>query len=358
MRILVTGAAGLIGRELVGILADRGHSVTALLHRSTALNRNDGRPIGAAPHTGAPPSPGSVATLQADVRRPGLGMGSAGLAELTRRLDLIVHCAAVTGFTLDPAVYQQVNVDGTANVLALAGPVPVLHVSTAYVCGRRNGLIAEHELDCGQAFANGYESSKAAAERLVAVARDRGARIAVARPSIVVGASDTGAIGGFGSIYGLIRLVAEGHLRILPAAMGASLDLVPIDHVAGGLADIAERMEAAAGQSFHLVSGQPLPVAALTTLAMDYPQLHAPRFVPPEAFDPAMLTPREQQLTQQVTALLAGYLQRDPRFQNDNLRTLTGRVCPAVDHGFLRRLIDHCVAAGYIKVRGPSVLPF
>ncbi len=351
MRILVTGAGGLIGRELVGSLADRGHSVTALLHRSTALHRNDGRPIEASPHTRAPPSPGSIATLQGDVRRAGLGIVSAEPAALTRGLDLIVHCAAVTGFTLNPAVYQQVNVDGTANVLAFAGPIPVLHVSTAYVCGRRNGRIAESELDRGQAFANGYESSKADAERLIAAARGRGARIAVARPSIVVGASDTGAIGGFGSIYGLIRLVAEGHLRILPAAPGASLDLVPIDHVAGGLADIAERMDDASGQNFHLVSGQPVPVAALTTLALDYPQLHAPRFVTPEAFDPTTLTPKQQQLTQQVAALLAGYLQRDPRFQNDNLRALSGRVCPPADHGFLRRLIDHCIDAGYIKPR-------
>ena len=42
---------------------------------------------------------------------------------------------------------------------------------------------------------------------------------------------------------------------------------MPIDHVVGGLTDIAERM-AAAGRTFHLVSGAPVPVAALRTLAL------------------------------------------------------------------------------------------
>ena len=359
MHILVTGAGGLIGRELVGALAERGHGVVAVQHRSTALHRNDGRPVPAAPWSGVLPGPGGVATLTGDVRRAGLGLDAATHAALLpgldlSGLDLVVHCAAVTGFNLDPAVYREVNVQGAANVLAFTGgarPVPLLHVSTAYVCGLRDGPVREDELDTGQDFANGYEASKAAGERLVAAARTQGRQIAVARPSIVVGASGDGVISGFGSIYGLIRLVAEGRIRVLPARPGASLDLVPIDHVVAGLTDIAERMDRAAGLNFHLVSGTPVPVAGLRELALGYPQLHAPRFVPPEAFDPGTLTPAQQALHQQVTGLLASYLQRNPRFADDNLRALTGRTCPPTDHRFLRGLIDHCLATGYIKGR-------
>ena len=43
LRILITGAGGLVGNELSGALAERGHAVVAMLHRSTAMHRNDGR---------------------------------------------------------------------------------------------------------------------------------------------------------------------------------------------------------------------------------------------------------------------------------------------------------------------------
>ncbi len=353
MRILVTGAGGLIGCELVSILSGRGHGVVALQHRSTALCRNDGRPIQSAPWAGHTPRPGAVLTLAGDVRRPGLGLGAAAQAAVGEGLDLAVHCAALTAFNLDPAAYRAVNVEGTANLLAFTeGPrTPVLHVSTAYVCGLRDGPIREDELHVGQAFANGYEASKAEGERLVAAARGRGRQVAVARPSIVVGAYGDGTIGSFGSFYGMLRLAAEGRIPVLPARPGASLDLVPIDHVAAGLTDIAERIAEAAGRTFHLVSGAPVPVTALLGLSAEFPQLHAPRFVPPEAFDPGVLTPLQQQVHAQATGLLAGYLQRDPRFADANLRALSGRACPPTDARFLRRLIDHCLAAGYIQAR-------
>jgi len=353
MRILVTGAGGLIGRELVGLLSGRGHGIIALQHRSAALHRNDGSPLLSAPWDGQAPRSGAVLVLAGDVRRSGLGLDAAAQTAVSDGLDLAIHCAALTSFNLDLPAYRAVNVDGVANLLALTdGPrTPLLHVSTAYVCGLRDGPIHEDELDVGQAFANGYEASKAEGERLVAAARDRGRLVAVARPSIVVGASGDGAIGSFGSFYGLLRLVAEGRIPVLPARPGASLDLVPIDHVVAGLTDLAERMAEAAGRVFHLASGAPVPVAGLAALADGYPQLYAPRFVPPEAFDPGALTPLQRQVHAQATSLLTGYLQRDPRFATANLQALSGRVCPPTDGRFLRGLIDYCLATGYIRAR-------
>jgi len=72
-RILVTGAGGLLGSELSGALAERGHAVVAMLHRSTAMHRNDGRPLSARPWDGTLPPPGEVATLRGDVRQIGAG---------------------------------------------------------------------------------------------------------------------------------------------------------------------------------------------------------------------------------------------------------------------------------------------
>ena len=45
------------------------------------------------------------------------------------------------------------------------------------------------------------------------------------------------------------------------------------------------------------------------------------------------------------------YLQRDPRFEDANLRALSGRACPRPDQAFLQRLIDYGIATGYLRGR-------
>ena len=81
-------------------------------------------------------------------------------------------------------------------------------------------------------------------------------------------------------------------------------------------------------------------------LALGYPQLSAPRFVRPQAFERARLTCAEQTLDRHVTLFYGSYLQRDPLFVDTNLRVLSGRLCPRPDQAFLRRLIDYGIATG------------
>jgi nucleoside-diphosphate-sugar epimerase len=347
MQVLVTGATGLIGGEVVRRLAKAGHAVTALVHRTQHIVANDGMIVPSRPWDG-PPVPGAVATLASDVRSPGLGLA------VDPRLELIVHAAAITAFDAPPEVYRAVNIDGTANVVALAerAGTALLHVSTAYVCGTRDGCIGE--ADRGSDFTNGYEASKAAGEELIAAAAARGLPTVIARPSIVVGDSRDGALREFGNIYTMFRLIAEGRLRTLPAAEGATLDLVPIDHVAGSIVTLAQAFNSARGRTVHLVAASATPVSALGTAIASVPGLGRPRFVPAATFDVGALPATERRWHAAAASLYTGYLQRAPRFDTTNADCLVP-TCPPTDAAWLRRLVAACVARGFVTARRDNV---
>jgi nucleoside-diphosphate-sugar epimerase len=325
MKILVTGASGLIGGELCARLAARGHHVTALVHRATAV-----------------PAEG-VALLQGDVRRPGFGLAR------TPEVDLVIHSAAITAFDAPAEDYAAVNTGGARNAAALG--LPLLHISTAYVCGTRDGRIGEDET--GRDFVNGYEASKAAGEAEVRAAMAKGLPAAIARPSIVVGDWANGAIRSFDNIYMLFRLIAEGRVRTLPAAPGASLDLVPIDHVTGSLVAMAEDFGRFAGTTLHLVGSQPQPLTVLGEAVAGFPGLGRPQFVPADSFDPAALPPIERRYHAAAAALYTAYLQRGPRFDT----TVAGAMlpaCPPCDAEWVSRLIGHCLDKGFVRTREPQ----
>ncbi len=335
MRIFLTGAAGLIGGEVARRLVERGHAVTAGVHRNREVRGNDGAVV---------PVAGDVAI---DLAAPALGLTDAEASAVAARHDLIIHCAATVRFDLTEAEYRATNVAGTAAMLSLAAraDLPLLYVSTAYVCGQRDGVIGEDDSLPATGFANGYEASKAAAEALVATNPHH----VIARPSIVVGDSRTGAIRSFDTIYAAFKLIAEGRVRQMPARADATLDFVPIDHVARGLVALAETMPEAAGGRFHLVSGAPVAVGDWVAAIASYPQFTAPTLIDPTAFDPAALPPLERRLYARVAGVYAGYFQRDPRFDDARFRALTELACPPTGAAYLRTLIDHCIATGFLR---------
>lgn len=332
MRILVTGAAGLIGGEVASRLVSRGHQVSALVHRNPDVRANDGN------------APALHTVLHGDVTRPGMGLDG----EIASDHDLLIHCAATTRFDLNEAEYRATNVDGVANAIAVAkaGGMALLHVSTAYVCGPRGGWIGEDVPLPIAGFANGYEASKAAGEALVAAS---GLQWVVARPSVVVGDSDTGVIRTFDTIYAAFKLIAQGSVRHMAATPDATIDFVPINHVAAGIVALAENMAAAHSANYHLVSGQPVPVATFAAAIGSYPQFRAPILTPPEEFDPAALPPFERRLYARVAGLYSSYFQRDPRFDDARFQALTGLACPPTGLPYLKRLIDHCIAVGFLS---------
>ncbi len=152
-----------------------------------------------------------------------------------------------------------------------------VHVSTAYVSGRHEGGFRERQLDTGQSFRNTYEQTKADAEQIVAMARELGP--AIARPSIVMGESDSGWTPAFNVLYWPMQAYSRGLFKELPALPSGRVDIVPVDYVADALVHLLDRREAGV---FNLVAGRnAATVDELTTLASEYFGKPVPPFVDP-----------------------------------------------------------------------------
>lgn len=333
--VLLTGAVGHVGAEVVARLRRRGHEVIALVHRGPDIVANNGRPVRA------------VRTVGGDVRRENLGLDTGTRVGLARQVGTIVHCAAITDFGLPNDVYTEVNVAGTRNALALAQQwdCGFVYVSTAYVCGESTGTFGEDQLEIGQHFGNGYEHSKYRAEQLV-----RAAEVpwAVVRPGIVSGDHRTGHSREHKHIYQVLKLIVEGKLRTLPGHHAATLALSPIGHVADTVVAATEALTDNAGRTFHAVGAKSLSLREISDVVAEYPPLRVADFVPPHAFSIGDLDRIERGYFQKVGSLYATYLTRRVEFDSANTRNRLGLEPPPTGPGYLRRILDSCLRTGYL----------
>jgi long-chain acyl-CoA synthetase len=285
--VFLTGATGFLGMEvLVRLLEEGDRDVLTLIRASddaAAERRLDD--VLATLWDDPAPYRKRVTAVRGDVTAAGLGLGERR-DELAERTGAVLHCAASITFDLPLAEARAINVDGTARVLDFAvdaqareGLERFLHVSTAYVAGRHEGTFGERQLDAGQSFRNTYEETKADAEQIVTLARELGP--AIARPSIVVGESDSGWTPAFNVLYWPLRAFSRGMFKEVPALADGHVDVVPIDYVADGLVHLLGGREAGV---FNLVAGRnALQVAELVNLASDYFGKPHPKLVEPIA---------------------------------------------------------------------------
>ncbi len=162
------------------------------------------------------------------------------------------------------------NVIMSQNALKLASAMKVsrfFHVSTAYVSGRRDGIIRESLFDFTQpepSFRNSYERSKYLAEQMACRYSDEyNLPLTVLRPSIVIGPRATKDNGGSQSgFYGVLKAFWRLRGRQLketikiPVAQDAGLDLIPVDDFLQEVWAIRQEGLEAHQQVYHLVAGK------------------------------------------------------------------------------------------------------
>lgn len=286
--VLLTGATGFVGMELlVRVLEQTDRDVIALV-RAEDDDAAQGRIDELLKLLIAPARRRGyrrrVQGVAADLEQPGLGLSDQTRDRLTASIGTVVHCAASVSFTLELEEARRINVEGTREILRLAAEARdygsldrVVHVSTAYVAGERDGRARERQGDVGQSFRNTYEQSKLEAEQLV---HDSGLPAAIVRPSVIVGDSVTGWTPCFNVIYWPLQAYARGLFEQIPGEADAPIDIVPVDVVADALLSLVKGPVRCG--TFHVVAGdEAVSNGRLATMAADFFGAKPLRFVGP-----------------------------------------------------------------------------
>lgn len=207
--MLVTGATGVVGRDLVETARRAGWDVVGCSARGAAGPGGSGGTV--AWRMGVDPAP----------------------AVLRREWDVVVHAAARPRWNLPDATAYEANVVPVRALDEVVGAdTHVVHVSTSYATGLRGDTASTDPAD----YRNSYEWSKAAAERVV---RGRWPDATVVRPPLVVGRRDTGAVARFNGLYSIVRAAVAGMLPVFVAETGALCDVVSCCDVTACLLEAA-----------------------------------------------------------------------------------------------------------------------
>ncbi|MCY0955176.1 NAD-dependent epimerase/dehydratase family protein [Streptomyces sp. H27-S2] len=185
--IMITGAAGFVGRHVTREAERRGVALRLMSHRS---------PL---PGAATPSVPDGHAVVRADLADP------ASLRGACDGVDVLVHCAAQIGGTAERC--EAVNARGTAALVAearRAGVSRVVHLSTASVYGRGT-FRGQRPEDLVRRPGSPTSASRAAAEDAVLAAGGT-----VLRPHLVYGEGDCWVVPGMARLLRALPGTVEG----------------------------------------------------------------------------------------------------------------------------------------------------
>lgn len=230
MKVLVTGASGMLGRCTALALLDRGDEVTVLQRRPAGLP--------AAEVLGDVSDAGTVA-------RAALGQ------------DAVLHLAAKVDVVGPWAEYERTNVEGTRVIVAAcraAGVGRLVHVSSPAVAHTGRPLVGVGAEPADPRRARGsYARSKAMAEVDVLAADSPALAVVAIRPHLVWGPGDTQLVA---------RIVSRAAAGLLPL-IGSGTALIDTTYVTNAVDALVAALDACGqvhGQAFVVSNGEPRPV--------------------------------------------------------------------------------------------------
>ena len=338
--LLLTGGTGFLGMELVARALDAGDGpdiYLAVRARDDAEAAERVRGLLARLYEQPPENAERLRPVAAELTAPELGVAPSARAELEQNVSRVIHCAASISFTLPLDEARAINLDGTQRVLDLARRLPQLerlvHVSTAYVAGRTPQAFCEDDAGGGD-FRNTYEQTKLEAELAVTAADDL--PTAIVRPSIVVGESGSGWTSAFNVLYWPLQAFARGLLDTVPADPYGVVDMVPVDHVAEVIEQVAHAPEAS-GRYHAVAASRALSVNELIDAVCSQLDRRRPALTRPGTLPGGH--PAE---------VFAPYFDVKTRFDDRRAEALTGSAAPE-PRSYLPQLLEYGRAARWGK---------
>lgn len=234
--ILITGACGMLGRELVPLFIKNTEcNLIILIHeKGKGLDKNRIlKNIFKIPlkHT----SLERIQILAGDITSSNLGISDKHLNALYKEITAIMHTAASTRFDLPLAEARKINVLGTKNVLDFALKCTNVgklgFISTVYISGKRTGKLNEDAWEHTEGFVNSYEQTKYEAEQLMKKYKNK-LPISTYRLSTIIGDSKSGVVNHFTAPHQALRIMYLGLAAMIPGTQNYIVDLIPSDYTA------------------------------------------------------------------------------------------------------------------------------
>jgi len=223
LRVLVTGATGFVGRNLVYELLDRGYTQIHVLARKTS-------DLSMFEHA-------DVKVVYGDVT------DALSLDAIGETFDAIVHCAGSVQ-NANAELLKRVNVEGSRNICEFAQKKNVkrlVYVSSVAVISGNHEVPLTEELP--YAATNAYGRSKLEGERIALEYRQRYLPLVIVRPPMIYGEDEP-------HMFDKIMMLLKKGLLLLPNGGRSKLHLCYVRNVSWFLAECLTNHKALGGTFF------------------------------------------------------------------------------------------------------------